>query len=399
MQIKYRIGVMPGQWPAGPDGRDLFWRVIETCERTEIDSIWFSDRLSSPIPVLEPIIAMAAVAARTQRLKFGPSVLVAPFRAPVLAARQLAMLDYLSGGRALPAVGIGVEQEREFRAAGVPFKERGRRTDEAIRIMRRCWAEDEVTHEGEFWKLERVTVLPKPVQQPMPLWIGGNSEAAMRRAGRLGDGWIPSFITPEQFRAGVEKTCAFAAEARREVPGDHFGALVNFWLDDDPARARATAAPFVPRGRVYGLRPARASRRAAGGVRRWRRFQVHCAADGPARSDARAARAAGRRGDPTLPPPLGHRRGPRRPPPSAAVSRTGGSGSGGPGRCCLPRGPRRRARLAGPGASRRGPRRRPPRPLARRRSGRAARACERPRRSRHRSRVSRPSGARGGSGT
>src|SRR2546430_9500999 len=90
MQIKYRIGIMPGQWPAGPDGRDLFWRVIETCERTEIDSIWFSDRLSSPIPVLEPIIAMAAVAARTQRLKFGPSVLVAPFRAPVLAARQLA---------------------------------------------------------------------------------------------------------------------------------------------------------------------------------------------------------------------------------------------------------------------------------------------------------------------
>src|SRR5438876_788952 len=218
MQIKYRIGIMPGQWPAGPDGRDLFWRVIETCERTEIDSIWFSDRLSSPIPVLEPIIAMAAVAARTQRPKFGPSVLVAPFRAPVLAARQLAMLDYLSGGRALPAVGIGVEQEREFRAAGVPFKERGRRTDEAIRIMRRCWAEDEVTHEGEFWKLERVTVLPKPVQQPMPLWIGGNSEAAMRRAGRLGDGWIPSFITPEQFRAGVEKTCAFAAEARRDGP-------------------------------------------------------------------------------------------------------------------------------------------------------------------------------------
>src|SRR5438876_498017 len=263
MQIKYRIGIMPGQWPAGPDGRDLFWRVIETCERTEIDSIWFSDRLSSPIPVLEPMIAMAAVAARTQRVKFGRSVLVAPFRAPVLAARQLAMLDYLSGGRALPAVGIGVEQEREFRAAGVPFKERGRRTDEAIRIMRRCWAEDEVTHDGEFWKLERVTVLPKPAQQPMPLWIGGNSEAAMRRAGRLGDGWIPSFITPEQFRAGVEKTCAFAAEARREVPGDHFGALVNFWLDDDPARARATAAPPAAPVRSTTIRARSASMRTA----------------------------------------------------------------------------------------------------------------------------------------
>src|SRR5881628_3353105 len=239
MQIKYRIGIMPGQWPAGPDGRDLFWRVIETCERTEIDSIWFSERLSSPIPVLEPIIAMAAVAARTQRLKFGPSVLVAPFRSPVMAARQLAMLDYLSAGRVLPAVGIGVEQEREFHAAGVPFHERGRRTDEAVRIMRQCWEASDVTYAGEFWKLDRITVLPRPVQQPMPLWIGGNSEAAMRRAGRMGDGWIPSFITPEQFRVGVDKTLAYAAEATREVPGDHFGVLVNYCLDDDPAAARS----------------------------------------------------------------------------------------------------------------------------------------------------------------
>src|SRR5712692_3690389 len=250
MRLKYRVGTMPGPWPTGPGGVDQLWRLVDLCETSGIDSLWFSDRLSSPLHVLEPLTTMAAVAARTQRLKFGPSVIVPPFRSPVLLAREMAMIDYLSGGRMLPAVGIGVEQEGEFRAAGVPFKERGRRTDEAIAIMRRCWAEDGVTFAGEFWQLERITVLPRPVQQPFPLWIGGNSEAAMRRAGRLGDGWIPSFITPEQFRAGVEKTCAFAAEARREVPGDHFGALVNFWLDDDPARARATAAPFVPRGRV-----------------------------------------------------------------------------------------------------------------------------------------------------
>jgi probable F420-dependent oxidoreductase len=250
MEIKHRIGVMPGPWPAGPEGAELFWRLVDVCERTEIDSLWFSDRLSSPLTVLEPMTAMAAVAARTRRLKFGPSVLVAPFRSPVLAARELAMLDYLSRGRVLPAVGIGVEQEREFHAAGVPFKERGRRTDEAIRIMRRCWSESEVSVAGEFWKLDRITVLPRPVQQPMPLWIGGNSEAAMRRAGRLGDGWIPSFIAPEAFRSGVDRTCAFAVEAGRTVPSDHFGVLVNFWLDDDPARARATAAPFIPRGRV-----------------------------------------------------------------------------------------------------------------------------------------------------
>src|SRR5438309_685010 len=250
MQVKFRIGVMPGPWPAGPEGADLVWKLVDLCERTEIDSIWFSDRLSSPLPVLEPVTTMAAVAARTRRLKFGPSVLIAPFRSPVLAARELAMLDYLSGGRVLPAVGIGVEQEREFLAAGVPFRERGRRTDEAIQVMRRCWEEPEVTFAGEFWRLERITVLPRPIQQPMPLWVGGNSEAAMRRAGRMGDGWIPSFITPDQFRVGVDKTLTFAAEAGREVPGDHFGTLVNFCLDSDPAVARSIALPFIPRGRV-----------------------------------------------------------------------------------------------------------------------------------------------------
>jgi probable F420-dependent oxidoreductase len=248
--IKYRAGVMPGPWPPGPGARDLFWRLVELCEGSEIDSLWFSERLSSPLPVLEPLVAMAAVAARTTRLKFGPSVLVAPLRSPVVAAREIATLDYLSGGRMLPAFGVGVEAAGEFAAAGVPFRERGRRTDEAIAIMRRCWSEPAVTFAGEFWRLEGVTVLPRPVQQPMPVWIGGSSEAAMRRAGRLGDGWIPSFITPEQFRVGVERTQAFAAEAGRTVPADHFGALFHFCLDRDPTAARDLAAPFLPRGRV-----------------------------------------------------------------------------------------------------------------------------------------------------
>lgn len=250
MTIKYRIGVMPGPWAGGPEGLDHLWRLVDVCERSEVDSLWFSERLSAPLPVPEPMTTMAAVAARTRRLKFGPSVLVAPFRSPVLAAREIAMVDYLSGGRMLPAVGIGVEQEREFRAAGVPFKERGRRTDEAIVIMRRCWAEDEVTFAGEFWQLERVSVLPRPVQQPLPLWVGGNSEAAMRRAGRLGDGWIPSFIAPARFAEGVARTQEHAAAAGRTVPVDHFGALVYFCLARDRAEARGVALPFVPRNRV-----------------------------------------------------------------------------------------------------------------------------------------------------
>jgi probable F420-dependent oxidoreductase len=247
VSIKYRIGVMPGPWPPDGDGAAFLWRLVDQCERSGVDSIWFSERLSSPQALPEPLTTMAAVAARTERLKFGPSVLVLPFHSPVLAARQMAMIDHLSGGRMLPAVGIGAESPREFQAVGVPYPERGRRTDEAIRIMRLCWEEDAVTFAGEFWTLDRVAVLPKPVQRPFPLWIGGRSEAAMRRAGRLGDGWIPSFITPAALGVGVEKTQAFAGKVGRTVPVDHFGALVYFGIDADPRRARARAEPSSPR--------------------------------------------------------------------------------------------------------------------------------------------------------
>ena len=202
MEIKYRIGVMPGPWPTGADGNaDFFWRFVETCEKSAIDSVWFSERLSSPIPIPEPITAMAAIAARTTRLKFGPSVLVTPFRSPVMVARELAMIDYLSHGRMLPAFGIGAEQEREFLAAGVPFKERGRRTDEAIAMLKSLCGADG----GGF--------LPKPVQRPHPpLWIGGRSEAALRRAARAGDAWHPSHLTVDELRRQIP---ALHAECER----------------------------------------------------------------------------------------------------------------------------------------------------------------------------------------
>ena len=155
--------------------------------------------------------SLAAIAARTEKLKFGPSVLVLPYRTPVVAAKEMATIDWLSRGRLFPAVGVGVELPREFDASGVPFKERGRRTDEAIRVMRLLWTQDEVSYQGEFFKLDRVTIFPKPWQNPPPIWIGGKSEAAQKRTARLGDGWIPSFITPEEFRVGVQQ----GAGARR----------------------------------------------------------------------------------------------------------------------------------------------------------------------------------------
>src|SRR4051812_50157393 len=180
MKISYRVGIIPGPWP-DDGGQDFLWRLIDICETTEIDSIWFSERLSLPIPVPEPITTMAAVAARTTRLKFGPSVLTLPFRSPVVLAREIAMIDVLSNGRMLPAIGTGAEDERAFRATGVPVRERARRADEAIAIMRACWTGEPVTFDGKFWQLEDITVRPAPKQNPMPLWIGGHSEAAAPR--------------------------------------------------------------------------------------------------------------------------------------------------------------------------------------------------------------------------
>src|SRR5262245_58725884 len=145
MPIKYRIGIMPGPWPGGRDGGRFLWALCDFCEGADLDSIWLSDRLSSPVPVPEVMTTLAAIAARTRHLKFRPSVIVLPYRTPVVAAKEIATIDWLSEGRMLPAVGVGVELPREFEASGVAFRERGRRTDEMIRVLRLLWTEPEVT--------------------------------------------------------------------------------------------------------------------------------------------------------------------------------------------------------------------------------------------------------------
>jgi probable F420-dependent oxidoreductase len=250
MDIKYRIGIMPGPWPAGREGANFLWTLCDFLERSGLDSIWLSDRLSSTAPVPEVMTTLAAIAARTSKLKFGPSVIVLPYRTPVVAAKEMATIDWLSRGRLFPAVGVGVELPREFEASGVPFKERGRRTDEAIHVIRLLWAHDEVSFQGEFYKLDRVTIFPKPWQTPPPIWIGGKSEAAIKRTARVGDGWIPSFTTPEEFRAGVERVKELSRAAGREVPEDHFGTLINYAIAESADVALAMAQPYIARGRV-----------------------------------------------------------------------------------------------------------------------------------------------------
>jgi probable F420-dependent oxidoreductase len=245
---RIRIGAMPGSWPGGAIAADHLWRLAALCETSAIDSLWLSDRLLGP--GLEPLTALAAVAARTTRVKFGTAALVLPFRSPLLVAKTLATVDLLSGGRLLPVVGLGVDQPREREAAGVPPGTRGARTDEAIAVIRRLWLEDEVTHRGSYFTLDRVRLEPRPVQTPPPLWVGGTSAAALRRAGQLGDGWLASFVTPEAFARGVDTIREHAARTGRQVPDDHFGAIIPFRLADSPEAGWRAARPHLPRDRA-----------------------------------------------------------------------------------------------------------------------------------------------------
>lgn len=230
--MKVKVGIGPGIGASAGLGAEGFWGLIDACERIGWDSLWFSERVGGD--VLDPLAAMGAAVGRSKRLKYGTSVLVLPGRNPVLLAKELASLDVLSEGRIIPVFGLGSPLPSEHELFGVARSERAARTDEAVQLIVRLWTEDDVTFNGRFFSVTNFTLLPKPVQQPHPdVWFGGHSEAACRRVGRLGTGWLPSFITTAEYKPKVDLIKEVAAKHNREIEEDHYGALV----------------PYIPRGR------------------------------------------------------------------------------------------------------------------------------------------------------
>jgi probable F420-dependent oxidoreductase len=163
-----------------------------------------------------PVLGVAAGA--TTRIRLLSSILLAPLYHPVMLAKLAATLDVASGGRLTLGVGIGGEFPVEFAAMGVPVKERGARTDESLPLLKRLWTEPHVNHAGRFYRLEDVTLSPPPAQRPHPpIWVSGRRDGAMRRAARFGDGWLPYFYSPVQYRESVAKITAIAAEHGRDL--------------------------------------------------------------------------------------------------------------------------------------------------------------------------------------
>ena len=204
---------------------DEFPRLVDDLERLGFDSIWLPESMLSG--AFDPLVGLTYAAARTERLKIG-AYLAVPGRNPVRLARELANLDRLSNGRLLLIMVLGQPAKAEVMAQDVAKAERGARLDEVMPLLRRLWRGEVVDHDGPRYQLREARVIPTPVQEPLEMWLGGQLPGALRRAGRLGDGWIPGMITPAEAAAKRQVIEAAAAEAGRCISPEHFGVNLTY---------------------------------------------------------------------------------------------------------------------------------------------------------------------------
>jgi probable F420-dependent oxidoreductase len=248
--VKVRIGIGLGG-AGGPDG---FADAVDRLEEIGVDSLWLPEMVYGQL--VEPFIGMAHAASRTSRLKVGSGLSVLPGRHPALVAKQLASLAGLAPGRVLPVFGLRPARPNELGLFPVPPGRRGAVFDESLELLRLLLRQESVSFQGEFFAVEGVSIGPLPAK-PLDIWLGGSAPGALRRTGRLGDGWLASFLTPEEAAAGREAIQEAADAAGREVESDHFGlslalaiggipaelagAVLERRPDTDPARLVATS--------------------------------------------------------------------------------------------------------------------------------------------------------------
>jgi probable F420-dependent oxidoreductase len=199
-------------------------------------------------PVSNAFVTLAAAAAVTDRIRLLSAVTILPMYPMALAAKMAATLDRVSHGRFELGIGVGGEYPPEFAAGGVPVAGRGARTDEALEVLLRLLSGERVTAQGQFGDLQDLRLDPPPVQQPRPpLWVGGRRQAAMRRAGRFADVWMPYMVSPDSLARTLNEARAFAHQAKR--PETALTGALFIWgsVDPDPARARREAVASVSR--------------------------------------------------------------------------------------------------------------------------------------------------------
>ena len=258
--MKYGFSMVMGGRDANPD---TFFRMAERAEALELDSLWLSSHVVIPPQVKsgfalvsgrmhpphwrdgywEPFTILSFLAAHTKRITLGTSVTVLPMHNPFEVAKQVAEVDQLSGGRFIFGVGVGWFEE-EFEVVGQNFRNRGVRADDAIRLMKKLWADDPVTYEGRYYACKDVSFAPKPVQRPHPpLWVAGGSHAAIRRAAQYGDAFHPVEVSPEEVVA-TRKALDDQGEQYGRAPGSvEIGIKVPLAFQDDPGEFPTQGSP------------------------------------------------------------------------------------------------------------------------------------------------------------
>ena len=200
-------------------------------------------RGNPPLPTGTALPVLGVAAGATTRIRLLSSIVLAPLYHPVMLAKLAGTLDVASGGRLTLGVGIGGEFPVEFEAMGVPVKERGVRTDESLPLVKRLWTEQHVHHNGRFYRLDDVTLYPPPVQRPHPpIWVSGRRDGAMRRAARFGDGWLPYFYSPAQYRESVTRIKAVAEEVGRDLARFQWAHFAFICIADTREEAARIAA-------------------------------------------------------------------------------------------------------------------------------------------------------------
>lgn len=225
-----RIGVGVGVQSSSSPQR--LGALVDGLEALAFDSLWLSERVTTDCP--DALTALAYAAGRTSRLRVGSSVTVLPGRNPMLLAKQLATLDNLSDGRLLVTCGLGMADKQEQQAFGVHRDERAAQFDEVLPLLRRFWTEEAIDHDGKWFQYKQASVRPFPLQEPLEVWIGGVAASELRRCGRMGDGWLPSFVTPDDLKNGRSEIERAAEKADRKIDHDHFGAVVPYVIGDLP---------------------------------------------------------------------------------------------------------------------------------------------------------------------
>ncbi|MGA9723103.1 MAG: LLM class flavin-dependent oxidoreductase [Candidatus Binatus sp.] len=248
LNSKIRFGAM-----ATAADREHALKTVNTLSEWGYDGIWTGDHVAFTGPIDDPLTQLTYLSALNSSLIFGTSIYLLPLRHPVTVAKMVATVDRLMGaGRFIFGVGVGGEFPPEYEACGVPLKQRGGRANEAIEIIKRLWSGEPVEYRGKYFSFGKITMSPKPrTPGGPPVWVGGRAEAALKRAARLGDGWMPYVVTPKRVGDGLEFIAREAEKAGRKF--EHFGTALHLFVTLGPSYEAALEVATTHLSKRYAM--------------------------------------------------------------------------------------------------------------------------------------------------